>query len=77
MKNINGENSMETLQLNIKGMTCNGCVNSIKDVLQKIPGVSSVDVLLEQNRATVIYNPAQAKPAQFKAAIEDAGFDVV
>ncbi len=68
---------METLQLNIKGMTCGGCVNSVKGVLQKIPGVSSVDVSLEQNRATVIYNPEQAKVAQFKAAIEDAGFDVV
>lgn len=68
---------METLQLNIQGMTCSGCVNSITGVLQKIPGVASVDVSLEQNRATVIYNPAQAKPAQFKAAIEEAGFDVV
>ena len=68
---------METLQLNIKGMTCNGCVNSVKGVLQKIPGVSSVDVSLEQNRATVTYDAAQAKSAQFKAAIEDAGFDVV
>lgn len=68
---------METLQLNIKGMTCGGCVNSVKGVLQKIPGVTGVDVSLEQNRATVIYNATLAKPAQFKAAIEDAGFDVV
>lgn len=68
---------METLQLNIKGMTCNGCVNNVKGVLQKVPGVASVDVSLEQNRATVTYNPEQAKLAQFKAAIEDAGFDVV
>lgn len=68
---------METLQLNIKGMTCGGCVNSVKGVLQKIPGVTSVDVSLEQNRATVIYDSSQAQFAQFKAAIEDAGFDVV
>lgn len=68
---------METIQLNIEGMTCNGCVNSVKNVLQKIPGVNSAEVSLEQKRATVIYNPAQSNPAQFKAAIEDAGFDVV
>ena len=68
---------METIQLDIRGMTCGGCVNSVKNVLQKIPGVASVEVSLEQNRATVIYNSAQAKPEQFKAAIEDAGYDVV
>lgn len=68
---------METLQLNIQGMTCNGCVKSVTGVLQKIPGVASVEVSLEQNRATVTYNPAQAKPEQFKATVEDAGYDVV
>jgi copper chaperone len=68
---------METIQLNIEGMTCGGCVNSVKNVLQKIPGVSSAEVSLELKRATVIFNPAQSNPAQFKAAIEDAGFDVV
>jgi copper chaperone len=68
---------METIQLNIEGMTCNGCVNSVKNVLEKIPGVSSTEVSLEQKRATVIFNPAQSNPAQFKAAIEDAGYDVI
>jgi copper chaperone len=68
---------METIQLNIEGMTCSGCVNSVKNVLQKIPGVSSAEVSLEQKRATVIFNPAQSNPAQFKAAVEDAGYDVV
>ena len=68
---------METIQLNIQGMTCNGCVKSVTGVLQKIPGVTSVEVSLEQNRAKIIYNPAQAKPEQFKAAVEDAGYDVV
>lgn len=67
---------MKTIQLNIKGMTCNGCVNNVKNVLQKTPGVSGVEVSLEQNRATVTYDPAQANPAQFKAAVEDAGFEV-
>lgn len=68
---------METVQLNIQGMTCSGCVKNVTGMLQKVPGVSSVEVSLEQKRATVVYNPAQAKPAQLKAAVEDAGFDVV
>ena len=58
-----------------------GCVNSVKTVVEKLPGVS---------RANVSLNPSQAKPSQamiefdpnkitidqIKTAIIDAGFDV-
>jgi copper chaperone len=69
--------AMETLTIGIKGMTCGGCVKSVTNVLQQIKGVSSVDVSLEQNRANITFDPLLAQPAQFKSAIEDAGFDVV
>jgi copper chaperone len=68
---------METLTLNIKGMTCGGCVKSVTNVLQPLPGVASVNVSLEQNNASITFDPAKVKPAQFKSAIEDAGYDVV
>jgi copper chaperone len=68
---------VETLTIDIKGMTCGGCVKSITNVLQPITGVSTVTVSLEQNNAIITYDPNKAKPAQFKSAIEDAGFDVV
>ena len=68
---------MESLILNIKGMTCGGCVKSVTTVLQELPGVTAVNVSLEQNNATINYEPSKVTPAQFKAAIEDAGFDVI
>lgn len=68
---------METVQLNIQGMTCNGCVKNVTGVLQKVPGVSSVEVSLEQRCAKVVYNSAEANPAQLKAAVEGAGFEVI
>lgn len=68
---------METITLGIKGMHCANCVKGVTEALQKIPGISSINVLLEQNQATIGYDPAKAQPAQFKAAIEDTGFDVV
>jgi copper chaperone len=67
---------METIQLNVHGMTCNGCVASVTKVLQALPGVGGVEVSLEDKRALVQYDPARVGAAQFKAAIEDAGFDV-
>ncbi len=68
---------METIQINIEGMHCGGCVSSVAKALQTVPGISKVDVSLEQKRAVVTYDPAQAGVAQFKAAVEDAGYDVV
>lgn len=67
---------METATINIKGMTCSGCVNSVTRVLQLIEGVSSVAVSLEKNNAVISYDASRANPAQFKTAIKDAGYDV-
>jgi copper chaperone len=63
--------------IKIDGMTCMGCVNSVKTVLEKIPGVSSADVSLEQKQVAVAYNPAVTHSAQLEGAIKEAGFEVV
>jgi copper chaperone len=68
---------METITLNVKGMTCMGCVRSVKNVVEPIEGVSAVDVSLEKGEVTVRYDAGRAKVDAFKAAIEDAGYDVV
>ena len=68
---------METEIIKVKGMTCMGCVNSVKNVLEKIPGVGSSDVSLEQGKVTVRYDASQANANQFKDAIRDAGFEIV
>ena len=66
---------METTVMKITGMTCMGCVNSVKKVLNALDGVHSSEVSLEQAQATVVYDAARAQPAQFKRAVEDAGFE--
>ena len=65
---------METT-LNIKGMTCMGCVNSVTRVLKAMPGVNEANVTLEPSRATVQYDGAATNAAQLKQAVEDAGYD--
>jgi copper chaperone len=68
---------METINLNVKGMTCMGCVRSVKNVLEPIAGVSGVEVVLDQGLVTISYDPARAGVAAFKSAIEDAGYEVI
>ncbi|MFZ5593793.1 MAG: heavy-metal-associated domain-containing protein [Pseudomonadota bacterium] len=67
---------METIVLNVRGMSCGGCVSSIMNVLQAIDGVDGVDVSLERGQVTVRYDAGQVGVAAFKDAIEDAGYDV-
>ncbi|MHB8482821.1 MAG: heavy-metal-associated domain-containing protein [Nitrospiria bacterium] len=67
---------METKTLDIKGMTCQHCVKTVKGALEQIKGVKSVEVVLEKEKATVIYDPAQVQAGQFKTAIEEAGYEI-
>ena len=66
---------METTRIKVEGMTCGGCVASVKRALQQIEGVANVDVSLDQAQARVEYDPARVNEAQLRTAIEDAGFD--
>lgn len=68
---------METATLNIKGMTCGGCVASVERVLKALEGVEKVDVSLAEARATVAYDGQRVRESELRAAIEDAGYDVV
>jgi copper chaperone len=68
---------METITFDVKGMSCGGCVNSVKRVLGAIGGVSQVDVVLETGKVSIAYDAAQATPDQFKTAIHDAGYEVI
>ena len=66
---------METTVVKVNGMTCMGCVASVKKVLTAIDGVQQVDVSLEKAQATIVYDAAHSQPAQFRTAIEAAGFE--
>jgi len=68
---------METVVLKVKGMTCMGCVRSVKNVLEPIPGVAEVDIALDRGEVAVRYDPAKAGADEFRAAIQDAGYEVV
>ncbi|SCY44157.1 copper chaperone [Nitrosospira sp. Nl5] len=67
---------MQTKVIKVNGMTCTGCVNSVKNVLEKIPGVDSADVSLEQKQVMIQYDAVTTDVNQFKNAIEDAGFEI-
>ncbi|UJP00645.1 MAG: cation transporter [Nitrosomonas sp.] len=68
---------MQTAIIKIKGMTCMGCVNSIKNVLRNVPGIAQLEVTLDPAQAIVQFDPTNTSLNQLKETIIDAGFDVV
>ena len=67
---------METITMNVQGMTCQGCVGSVTRVLKATPGVQDARVTLAPGRAEVTYDPARTDAAALRTAIEDAGYAV-
>ncbi|MEJ2290862.1 MAG: heavy metal translocating P-type ATPase [Deinococcales bacterium] len=65
------------LTLTVTGMTCANCVARVEKALRKVPGVLEAGVNLATEHATVRFLPSAASPGQLKAAVRDAGYDVV
>lgn len=61
-------------KINIEGMSCGHCTAHVKEALEAIEGVTSVNVSLEENCATVETN---VDDSILKEAIEEEDFDVI
>ncbi|XP_021575165.1 copper-transporting ATPase 1 isoform X1 [Carlito syrichta] len=73
--NIVSQPLTQETMVNIGGMTCNSCVQSIEGVISKKAGVKSIRVSLANSNGTVEYDPLLTSPETLRKAIEDMGFD--
>ena len=67
---------MTKIVLNVKGMTCGGCVKSIKNALAAREGISATEADLEKATVSVEFDPAKIEEAAIRNTIVAAGFDV-
>ncbi|XP_018565984.1 copper-transporting ATPase 1 isoform X4 [Anoplophora glabripennis] len=61
--------------LEIKGMTCNSCVQSIEGMLSTKDGVKTIKVNLEKKEGHVQFFPNKVSPEEIAEQIEDMGFE--
>ena len=66
--------AMETVELKVEGMDCEGCVKSVTRMLSGVSGVKKVEVSLAQAMAKVTYDPAKVGFAEMQKAVERAGY---
>ena len=66
----------ETLDFDVKGMTCASCVAHVEKALIQTPGVTAARVNLATERAEVDLGP-DADPAKIASAVTEAGYEPV
>lgn len=62
--------------LNVDGITCEHCVDTIKEAVEILDGIFSVDVDIEKKQVVVEFDEKMAKPENLLTKIEVVGFEV-
>jgi len=62
--------------LNVQGMSCSHCENSVKKAVGELKGIKDVVVDLLGKTVAVDFDDALVAPKDIKEAIEDQGYDV-
>ena len=66
--------AVKTVTLSVPGMYCEVCPITVKKALQKVPGVTQVDVSFEKKEAAVRFDDAKATIDTLKDATFEAGY---
>jgi len=66
-----------TAHLDVRGMSCANCSQSIEGNLDDLSGVRRADVNFATDEGSVEYDPAETSMAEIFAAIEDAGYEPI
>ena len=66
--------SPQTVTLNVSGMTCPACPITVKKALEKVAGVSKVEVRFEKKQVLVTFDDAKTNTDTLVKATTDAGF---
>ena len=66
----------EIVSINVSGMKCGGCENTVNTALSAIDGVFSVKASHQDKKVEVEFDPAKTDLDELEDAISDAGFTV-
>ena len=67
---------MQTVTLNIDGMTCGGCVKSVTRLLEGVEGVEKAEVSWKTKNAVITFDESKTDTDALIDAVEDGGYDV-
>ena len=71
------EPEKETRTVQVLGMSCSTCVETVEDAVSDVTGVVDVNASYASDEAVVTYNPAKTEIDSVYDAIEEAGYEPV
>src|SRR6266705_4659177 len=66
--------SPKTVTLNVSGMTCEACPVTVKKALEKVAGVSKIDVQYEKKQVVVTFDDTKTNVDALVKATTNAGY---
>lgn len=76
-KGSEGCDRSQELTLSVTGMNCSHCQKAVEDALNNLNGIQDVQVDLEQGMVKLKYDPTVVSLPKLKAAIQEAGYEVL
>lgn len=67
--------SVQKISVQVSGMHCNGCANTVEKVIKRMPGVKTASVRLPSSQAVVEFEEAQCNAEMIVNAISKAGYE--
>ncbi|WP_295732258.1 heavy metal translocating P-type ATPase [uncultured Muribaculum sp.] len=77
MSTYDKSSGYESLNFDLRGMSCAACAAKIERTLKRQPGVSDASVNYASAQAKVVWNPALTAPDQLCRAVHDAGYEML
>ncbi|CDQ19314.1 copper chaperone [Halobacillus karajensis] len=65
------------LTLEVNGMSCGHCEQSVKSALEELEGIHGVEVDTDSGKVNIAYDEAYVSKTMMKGAIEAQGYDPV
>ncbi len=67
-----------TIVISVDGMSCEGCASTVRESIEKLPGVSDVAISVERGEAELMLDGwSDTTNANINNAIETAGYKVI
>ena len=74
---LNAVANAETIEVDVQGLTCAFCVDSLQRQLKKLPDIERVDVSLKSKKVRIVSSAAQIDINQIRGIVIDSGFTPV
>ncbi len=68
--------NLQTVEVPISGMNCSECTLHVQHAIEKLPGVTQVNVLLAAEKAIIRLDPTLVDALLIRQAVEGAGYQV-